>query len=71
MDFNAIYSFLFETYAGVGILVAAGIVISIVACVIWELRTRKLYHDHPKTKDEWSIFDDDDEEDSAEGESKA
>jgi hypothetical protein len=62
MDFNEIYHLLFETYTGIGILVGAGLVISIIVCIIWEIRTRKLYHDHPKDKDEWSIFDDDDDE---------
>lgn len=63
MELNSafdIYHFLFETYAGIGIMVGAGIVISIILCVIFEIRTRKLYHDHPKTDedDDWSIFDD-------------
>lgn len=45
MDFQAIYSFLFESYAGLGVLVGAGLVISIIAAAIMEYRTRKRYVD--------------------------
>lgn len=73
MDASEIYHFLFETYAGMGILVGAGIVISIVLCVIFEFRTRKLYRNHEvNEEDEWAIFEDNlekgiDEEEAAEG----
>ncbi|MEG0477036.1 MAG: DUF6724 family protein, partial [Raoultibacter sp.] len=30
MDFNELYHFLFETYAGIGCLVGAGLVISVI-----------------------------------------
>lgn len=64
MDFNEIYHFLFETYAGVGVLVGAGIVLSLIVSVIFEIRTRKRYRNHeaPPQEDEWSIFADDVEE---------
>lgn len=63
MDAGAIYHFLFETYTGIGILVAAGLVISLILCVIMERKTRSVYKDRgPKTDDEWSLFDDDEEE---------
>lgn len=59
LDAAGIYHLLFETYAGIGILVGAGIVLSLIACVIFEIRTRKLYHNHPPAdEDEWSLFDD-------------
>ncbi len=63
MDINSIYSFLFETYAGIGILVGAGLVISLITAVIMELRTRKTFVDRGERAedDEWSFFDDDDE----------
>lgn len=73
MDASEIYHFLFETYAGMGILVGAGIVISIVLCVIFEFRTRKLYRNHEvNEEDEWAIFEDNlekgiEEEEAAEG----
>lgn len=57
-DVADLYHFLFETYAGIGILIGAGIVISLVLCVIFEVKTRKLYHNHePQEDDEWSLFD--------------
>ncbi len=64
MDFNEIYHFLFETYAGVGVLVGAGIVLSLIVSVIFEIRTRKRYRNHEAApqEDEWSIFADDVEE---------
>ena len=63
MNINSIYSFLFETYAGIGILVGAGLVISLITAVIMELRTRKTFVDRGERAedDEWSFFDDDDE----------
>lgn len=67
MDAGAIYHFLFETYTGIGILVAAGLVISLILCVIMERKTRSVYKDRgPKTDDEWSLFDDDDDDEEKE-----
>lgn len=54
MDLAAIYHFIFETYAGIGCLIGAGIVISIIAAVISERKTRKVYRDRgerPKGED--------------------
>ena len=65
MDFAELYSFLFETYAGIGVLICISLVICIIACVIMEARIRKLFKDRgPATDDadDWSLFDDDDEE---------
>lgn len=67
MDTGAIYHFLFETYTGIGILVAAGLIISLILCIIMERKTRSVYKDRgPKTDDEWSLFDDDDDEEEEE-----
>lgn len=67
MDAGAIYHFLFETYTGIGILIAAGLIISLILCVIMERKTRSVYKDRgPKTDDEWSLFDDDDDEEEEE-----
>lgn len=63
MDFGALYHFLFETYAGLGCLVGIGIVVSLIASVIMERRTRKTFVDRETDEDDWSFFDDDDEED--------
>ncbi len=62
MDFVELYHFLFETYAGIGILVGAGIIISIIACVIFEFNTRRKYKNHAPAEDEWSLFYDEMEE---------
>lgn len=62
MDFAALYHFLFESFAGIGVLIGSGLIISIIVCVILERRTRKVYKNHEKTADDWSLFDDDDEE---------
>ena len=69
MDFGAIYHFLFETYVGIGVLVAISLVVCIIVAALLELRTRKRYVDRGEDSDgdEWSIFDDsgDDEEEDA------
>lgn len=45
MDLAEIYHFIFETYAGIGCLIGAGIIISIIAAVLSERKTRKIYRD--------------------------
>ena len=62
MNIEELYHFLFETMPGMGILVGAGIVLSILACIILERKTRKQFKNHAKTEDDWSLFDDDEEE---------
>ena len=55
MDLAEIYHFIFDTYAGIGCLVGAGIVISIVAAVISERKTRRVFRDRgerPEDRDE-------------------
>jgi hypothetical protein len=66
MDFGEIYHFLFETYAGIGILIGISLVLCIIIAALLELRTRKTYVDRgPATDDdEWSIFDDEDKSES-------
>lgn len=58
-----LYQFLFETPLGIGILVGASLVLCIIICIIWEIRTRKVYQDRGPAKDEWALFGDDEEED--------
>ena len=62
IDLGQIYHFLFETYAGIGVLVGASLVICVIVAAILELRTRKTYVDRGEKRedDQWSIFDDDD-----------
>ena len=45
MDLATIYHFIFETYAGIGCLVGAGVVISVIAAFISERKTRKVFRD--------------------------
>ena len=63
MDFGEIYHFLFETYAGIGVLVAISLVLCVIIAAVLELRTRKTYVDRgPATEeDEWALFDDEEE----------
>ena len=59
MNFGEIYHFLFETYAGIGVLVAVSLVLCIIIAAVLELRTRKTYIDRGPAEDEddeWSIF---------------
>lgn len=63
MDFGEIYHFLFETYVGIGVLVAISLVLCVIIAFVLELRTRKTYVDRgpQDDDDDWSFFDDDDE----------
>lgn len=62
MDFASIYHFLFETYGGLGVLVLAGLIISVIACILLEMKTRRTYKDRgPADEDDgFTFFDDDD-----------
>ena len=62
MNIEELYHFLFETMPGIGILVGGGLVISIIVCFILERKTRKQFKNHEKTEDDWSLFDDDEDE---------
>lgn len=64
MDIGALYHFLFESYAGIGCLIGAGLLISLIACVIMERRTRKVFVDREPSEDDWSFFDDEDDGDN-------
>ena len=71
IDFDEVFHFLFETYAGVGILILAALVLSILVCAIWERATRKKYVDRGPGDDEWAVFDvDEDEEDNSKEDSE-
>ena len=63
MDFSELYHFLFETYAGIGVLIGVSLVLCIIIAAVLELRTRKKFVDRgPRPEDEedeWSLFDDD------------
>ena len=63
MDWPGIYSFLFESYAGMAILFGITIVICLIACIIMEYHTRRKFKNHNTSHDEWSMFDDDEKDD--------
>ncbi len=62
MDAAAVYHFLFETAPGIGCLIGGVLVLTLIASVIMERRTRKQFVDREPGEDDWSFFDDDDEE---------
>lgn len=62
MDIGELYHFLFETPMGIGCLIGAVLVISIIAAFIMEKRTKKRFKNREKSENDWSFFDDDDEE---------
>ncbi|MBE6472689.1 MAG: hypothetical protein E7Z99_03790 [Coriobacteriaceae bacterium] len=64
MDFGEIYSFIFATPAGVGILIGATLLLCIIIAFILEHRTRRIFADRgPREEtDDWALFDDDEEE---------
>lgn len=63
MDLGELYHFLFETIPGIGVLIGVGLVLSILASVIMERRTRKRFANHEPVEDDWSFFDDEEDED--------
>ena len=65
MDIGQIYHFLFETYAGIGCLVGAFLIITLLLAFLLERRTRRIYKDRPLEKD-FSGFEDDEEDDEEE-----
>lgn len=67
MDIMEIYNFLFNTMPGIGCLVGAGLVISFIAAIILERKTRKTFVHREKGPDDWSLFDDDDEDEEEAG----
>lgn len=59
MDFDALYHFLFESYAGIGILIGLALVLSLLYAVIAERKTRRVYKDRGERTA--GLFDDDDD----------
>ena len=62
MDLAELYHFLFETMPGIGVLVGACLILSLLVCIFWERRTRKMFRDRPVEDDEWAIDDEPEEE---------
>ena len=55
MDFGALYDFSSTPTPGIGCLVGIGLVVSLIACVIMERRTRKTFVNHEPDEDDWSF----------------
>ncbi|MGN0302256.1 MAG: DUF6724 family protein [Anaerotardibacter sp.] len=55
MDLGAIYSFLFESMEGIGCLVGAGLVISLVVAAISERKTKKTFKDRGELSEDHSF----------------
>ena len=64
MDFQAIYKFIFESYAGLALLIGVALVCSIIAAALLEVKTRRLYYNHEpeEEKDKWSLDENEDED---------
>lgn len=63
MDFGSLYHFFFETFAGIGLLIGGGLVISVIACLIMEWKTRRTFKDRGPADDEdddFTFFDNED-----------
>lgn len=55
---TGIIHFLFETYAGIGVLVGSCLVLSLVVAFLLEMRTRRVFKDRGPKADGDSFFDD-------------
>ena len=72
MDINGIliqlggfFDWLFGTRTGVLCLIGRGIVLFLIIALILERRTKKMYFNHEKSPDDFSLFGDDDEEEQS------
>ena len=54
---------LFGTKTGAIVLVIGGILVCLLIAFLMERKTKQMYFNHEKTENDWSIFDDDDEDD--------
>lgn len=53
------FNFIFGTYAGIGCLVGAGLLISLILAFLLERKTRRIYKDRGPAAPGESFFDDD------------
>ena len=56
------FTWLFNDRAGVFALIAGGIVIAFIVAFVLERKTRERYTNHERTDDDWSLFDDDEDD---------
>ncbi len=57
-----LFAWLFGDKTGVIVLVIGGILLCLVIAMVMERKTKQTYFNHEKSKDDWSLFDDDDED---------
>lgn len=57
MDFDQLYHFVFETYAGIGVSILACAAVCIVLAALLERRTRRRFVDRPKSEDDFDLFE--------------
>ena len=57
------FSWLFGTRSGVLALIGGGIVLFLIIAFVLERKTRKLFPEHERSEDDFTLFDDDDDED--------
>ena len=69
MGFAGIYHFIFETYAGLAILMGGCLVICFILAFVLEKRTRKRYRDRGERVEGESLFGAEDDEDGKAAES--
>lgn len=56
------FNWLFTTRTGVLCLIGAGILLFLLISAVLEIKTRRIYKNHEKSEDDWSLFDSDDED---------
>ena len=58
------FMWLFTDKTGVICLVIGGVLLCLVIAIVMERKTKQTYFEHEKTDSDWSLFDDNDDEDS-------
>lgn len=56
------FTWLFSDRTGVVCLIAGGIVLCLIIALLMERSTKRRYFNHEKSDDDWSLFDDSDDE---------
>ncbi len=59
-----IITWLFNDRVGVFVLMGSGVLLFLLIAWLLEGRMRKQFYNHAKSPDDWSLFDDDDNEES-------
>ncbi len=57
-----LFAWLFGDKTGVIVLVIGGILLCLLIAFLMERKTKQTYFNHEKTENDWSLFDDDDDE---------